>query len=116
MTVPSGLLPLHLENLLDIYPVSTSFLRETFDSSISLDYSQMFIAGAFKILTHKAYNRTATSIMVSNERQFTVPITIEVRIVHSTRFSIEDWCLASYSSQQRKWNCVSNLTETETQV
>ena len=112
LMIPSGLLPLHLENLLDIYPVATSFLRSTVKTS-SLSYSQLFIAGAFKILTHKAYNRTATTIMVSVERQFTIPLVLTIHSIQSTQFNSNDWCLAKYSSG---WTCVGNLTETDTNV
>lgn len=114
LTVPSGLLPLHIENLLDIYPIATSFLRKTHTSTV-YTYSQMFIAGAFKILTHKAYNRTATTIMISEERQFNVPLTVEIRNIRSSLFRIEEWCLAKYIPEQG-WECVGNLTETETGV
>lgn len=113
LTIPSGLLPLHLENLLDIYPVATSFLRSTLKAS-TLSYSQMFVAGAFRIMTHKAYNRTATTVMVSVERQFTIPLVLTVRCIRSTQFDSKDWCLAKYSSSG--WQCVGNLTETDTNV
>lgn len=115
LTVPSGVLPLHLENLMDIYPISTSFLRETMNPSLSMSYHQMFLAGAFRIRTHMAYNRTTTSIMVSEERQFNVPLTVEIRNIRSSSFNIDEWCLAMYT-EETGWQCVGNLTETDTQV
>ena len=57
----------------------------------------------------------AISIMISEERQFNVPLTVEIRNIRSSSFNINEWCLAMYT-EVTGWQCIGNLTETDTQV
>ena len=99
--------------MLDLFPVSTSFLSETAGDR---DYSAtvLFISGVFEITTHHTYPRTAISVMETVDHVFSVPITLEIRNIRSSEFDVAEWCLGKYTEDG--WVCDGDLTAVDRSV
>ena len=98
---------------MDLFPVSTSFLRETSGNN-GYSFTELFISGAFEITTHRTYPRSAISVMHTVDHEFSVPVTLEIRNIRSSLFHVDEWCLGKFTGTE--WQCDGDLIEVDRSV